>query len=239
MPALRQQQTAQWAATLTPPVLRQVDEQTLAALAAVAQARNYPGFQSVESTGWGVLAAPRFFGRAAMVASLERTRTDGPWGVSPQFVPHRSLHSLSGLLSLGLKTQGPNLGIGGGPDGETEALLTALIWLHANHVPGVWVVLTGWYPEPTLSPQGQPQSDTICHAAALALSQERGVGMLQMRIGGSGTTDSACPSAAGHFSVESVYQALAQTAPGAAACSWQLTCGSATLDWPVGEEAHG
>jgi hypothetical protein len=117
-----------------------------------------------------VLTAPRFIGRAAHAAALERMRIDGPWGVSPQFVAHRSLHSVPGLLSLALRSHGLNLGVGGAPGAEAEVLLTASVYLHAERVPGIWVVLTGWQPEPIPSPLGEIPPESVCRGVALALT---------------------------------------------------------------------
>src|SRR5262249_6770324 len=126
---------------------------------------------------WGVLAAPRFLGRACLAQALQRFALEGAWGVSPHLIPHRSLHSVSGTVSQALGIHGPNFGVGGGPDSAAEGLLAAAALVAEQRVPGVWLVLTGWDPEPVLdspgmpSPNGHPrEADSSCLAAALALT---------------------------------------------------------------------
>lgn len=170
LPTFRQQLAQMWAGTLSVPLFRQADDQTILGLAALSRALEAADLRADSFTEWGVLGAPRFFGRAAHAASLERSKADGPWGVSPHFVPHRSLHSLPGMVSLALRARGPNLGVGGGPGGETEALLTAATLLQGGHLPGVWVIFTGFDPEPVPTPQGEIPGDSVCRAAALALT---------------------------------------------------------------------
>jgi hypothetical protein len=122
--------------------LKHADEQTVAGLCAVYQAIDKGGLQETCFRDWGVAAAPRFLGRPAMAAALQRFAVEGAWGVSPHLIPHRSLHSLSGTVSQALKIHGPNFGVGGGPGATTEALLAATALLIGKQLPGVWVVLT-------------------------------------------------------------------------------------------------
>lgn len=127
---------------LPAPLLKHADEQTVAGLCAVYQAIAKSRLQPDCFCDWGVVAAPRFLGRPTMAAALQRFFTEGAWGVSPHLIPHRSLHSISGTVSQALKIHGPNFGVGGGPDGHTEALLAATALLERKQLPGVWVVLT-------------------------------------------------------------------------------------------------
>ena len=159
--------------------LKHTDEQTLVGLAAVFQAiRDYHLLDTC-FTEWGVLAAPRFLGRACLAVALQRFALEGAWGVSPHLIPHRSLHSLSGTVSQALGIHGPNFGVGGGPDSASEVLLAAAALLAEGQVPGVWVVLTGWDPEPVLdgpniSANGELRpADSAYVGAALALLPER------------------------------------------------------------------
>jgi hypothetical protein len=149
--------------------LKHADEQTVAGLAAVFQAVHDHGLRETDFTAWGVLAAPRFLGRAAMAASLHRFRAEGAWGVSPHMIPHRSLHALSGTVSQALRIHGPNLGAGGGPGGVAEALLTAVPFLGCNRLPGVWLVLTALDPEQCPDDGGHPLPGSRAVGLALAL----------------------------------------------------------------------
>jgi hypothetical protein len=158
-----------WTA-IQPATLRYSDEQTIAAVAAVCQA-----LQAMDADDrgtfeeWGILAAPRFLGRANVVLALNRFRAEGVWGVSPHLIPHFALHSQAGTLSLVLGTHGPNLGLGGGTHAAAEGLLTALSWLRSGHVPGVWLALTGWWPEYQPDSEGKPVGPAECVAMVLAL----------------------------------------------------------------------
>ncbi len=155
--------------------LKHADEQTLVGLAAVFQSLRDYHLLDTCFTEWGVLAAPRFLGRACLAVALQRFALEGAWGVSPHLIPHRSLHSLSGTVSQALGIHGPNFGVGGGPDSASEVLLAAAALLAEGQVPGVWVVLTGCDPEPVLdgpniSANGKLRpADSAYVGAALAL----------------------------------------------------------------------
>lgn len=148
--------------------LKHADEQTVAGLSAVFQAIDKSGLHSTCFRDWGVVAAPRFLGRPAMAAALQRFAAEGAWGVSPHLIPHRSLHSMSGTVSQALKIYGPNFGVGGGPGGPIEALLAAMALLERKRLPGVWVVLTCLDPE--LPPDASEHPIPGIHAIGLALA---------------------------------------------------------------------
>ena len=126
-----------------PSLLRHADEQTVAGVAAVFKAILGVGLDPEDFRHWAVLAAPRYFGRAAFERAFPTFQAEGAWGVSPHLIPAHSLHSPSGTLSQALKAQGPNLGIGGTPASVRESLLVASTWLMTGTVEGVWVVMTG------------------------------------------------------------------------------------------------
>jgi hypothetical protein len=130
-----------------------------------------------------VVAAPRFLGRATLTTALQRFAAEGAWGISPHLIPHRSLHAVSGTISQALQIHGPNFGVGGGPGAEVEAMLTGAALLSAGEVPGVWVVLTGWHPEPAPDRKGQVAAHCVCQGLALALVAPRpGVAGRRLRI---------------------------------------------------------
>src|SRR5262249_3067255 len=147
--------------------------QTVAGLAAVLAAARGPGLGGVCFRDWAVLAAPHFFGRSCMAASLERYRAEGAWGVSPHIIPHRSLHSLSGTVSQALQIQGPNFGVGGGGGGTAEALLAAAALLAHGRAPGAWVVVTAVQPDLALTAEGGYAPGSVCVGLALALAPAR------------------------------------------------------------------
>jgi hypothetical protein len=71
---------------------------------------------------------------------------------------------------------GPSFGAGGGPDSLAEGLLAAMT-LHAQErLPGVWVVMSEYSPEP-----GTTDAAAECHAVALALRPAKAAGA-RMRL---------------------------------------------------------
>jgi hypothetical protein len=181
--------------------LKHADEQTVVGLAAVYQAIHDHALAAAAGStpfaGWAVLAAPRFLGRPTLVGALQRFVAEGAWGVSPHLIPHRSLHSISGTVSLALKIQGPNFGVGGGPGAAAEALLAAAAVLECRRAPGVWVVLTGMDPEEPPQDTGQPAPGACFAALALALTPSRpGSAAIRLRIVG-GAAGAARGSPAG------------------------------------------
>jgi hypothetical protein len=168
---------------LPPSFLKHADEQTVAGLAAVYKAIQVAGLQTTRFHDWGVVAAPRFLGRPAMAAALQRFQAEGAWGVSPHLIPHRSLHAVSGTISQALKIHGPNFGVGGGPGGPAEALVTAAAMLEGQKLPGVWVVLTCLDPERGPDEMGRPATGTLCIGLALALAPLRADGSrIRLRV---------------------------------------------------------
>ncbi|HYT90948.1 MAG TPA: hypothetical protein VEL76_19715 [Gemmataceae bacterium] len=159
---------------LAPAFLKNADEQTVAAVAAVFQAIRDYKLERECFTDWGAIAAPRFLGRATMSQVLHRFQQEGAWGISPHHIPHRSLHAVSGTISQALTLHGPNFGVGGGPGADGEAMLIAAGLLAQRAVPGLWVVMSGHTPEmlpadPNTPPTPPPDPAPICSVVALAL----------------------------------------------------------------------
>jgi hypothetical protein len=213
-----------------PPVslLKHADEQTVVGLEAVSRAIHDHGLESTAFTQWGVIASPRFLGRAALALALARYGAEGAWGISPHLIPHRSLHALSGTVSQALKIHGPNYGVGGGSDGAAEALMAASALLASRELPGVWVILTGFDPElvppdPLDANAAAPVTD--CVAVALALMPpERGQRGVCLTVG---AVDADTPGRP-EFSLENLADALGR---GESAMQWGLRCGG----WAVWE----
>ena len=149
--------------------LKNADEQTVLALAALGRALKTLGRPVVSYENWGVIAAANLFGRAGMAQGLLNFRKDGAWGISPHLIPHHSLHAISGTISQALHIHGPNFGIGGGPNAVAEALLVAATLLSDDTLPGLWVVLSGHEPESIPTATGAGAQSTGL-AAALALT---------------------------------------------------------------------
>jgi hypothetical protein len=212
---------------------KHADEQTVAGFAALAQANQVAELADCDYTDWGVVAAPRFLGRAALAVALTRFAAEGAWGISPHLIPHRSLHALSGTVSQALKIHGPNFGVGGGPDGAAEALLAAGALLADQQLPGVWVLLTGFDPElvptdPADASIAQPATE--CVAVALALmpptDRDRGVFLTIDAADAENDGTSDWPT----FSLENLAATLCA---GPTEASWQLGCGG----WAIWDDS--
>ncbi|MCI0460581.1 MAG: hypothetical protein L0Z62_26810 [Gemmataceae bacterium] len=226
LPELRKAAHPSTGEPLAPTLLKNADEQTVAGLAAVSEAVRASGLRGHELSGWGVVAAPRFLGRSVMGHVLHRFREEGAWGISPHIIPHRSLHAVSGTVSQILKLHGPNIGVGGGPGAESEALLTAAALLSDGMLPGVWVILTGHDPEPIPEDPAIPGlpspllcAPPVCVAVALGLAQAPPAeGRLRLTVG-MGTPVEAAPRP--ELTLTSLQEALAGGGEGA----WRLSCG--------------
>ena len=148
--------------------LRHADEQTLTALAAVREAwtqyETLPDFDR-----WGVVCSSRYLGRSAFADSLTKFAAEGPWNVSVQVVPNRSLHSPASMIGLGLGCHGPCVGVGGGLDGETDAWLTAMTLLQEKKLPGILLVFTGWDADEKVDLEGRQLNQPQCTSLVLAL----------------------------------------------------------------------
>jgi hypothetical protein len=210
--------------------LKHADEQTVTGLAAVLRALQDHGLSETGFTDWAILGAPRYLGRHALAVALQRYKLEGCWGISPHLIPHRSLHAVSGTISQALAIHGPNFGVSGGYHAADEGLLVAATLLSSGTVPGVWLVMTGYHPEPIpekpaeLSSDGalQPAVGQVCRAVALALTVSRpGSQHLKLHLKGAPVEPEAT-GARTLFYFESLLEALAERDP---AGSWQLHCG--------------
>jgi hypothetical protein len=153
-----------------PSLLRQAEDQTIVSLAAVRGSLERLHDHGPERlSSWGILAATRFLGRSVLAQTIAGFHTEGVWSVSPHLIPHVTLHSPAGAISLAMGIHGPNLGIGGGPGAVFEGFLTALTWIGSGMVPGLWLVISGWSPDFVPNPRGEPIADCECQALALAL----------------------------------------------------------------------
>jgi hypothetical protein len=239
-PALRQAPGRPVGEPLAASFMKHLDEQTVAALAAVSHAVHDHALVGTDFTDWAILGAPRYLGRQALAVALQRYQLEGAWGISPHLIPHRSLHSVSGTVSQVLKVHGPNFGVSGGLHAADEALLTGATLLAGDHLPGVWLVLTGYNPEPVPEkadappPNGHPRPAPICRAVALALvANQPGSGFRQLHVcpgpvdnGRAGLKDRGRP----WFCFEDLATALRDPTP---ARAWRLHCGGTVeVKWP-------
>jgi hypothetical protein len=157
-------------------LVKHADDQTIVALAVTFRAIERHQLAGTDFQDWCVLASPRYLGRSSLAASLQRYETEGAWGVSPHLIPHRSMHAVSGSISQALGIHGPNLGVGGGPNGAAEIFMAAAALLADKKLPGLWVIITGFDPEPQLDDlrrqplNGQFKTRIRCNGLAMALT---------------------------------------------------------------------
>lgn len=164
---LRDAPSGRLAAKIPPRFLRYADEQSVVGLAAVLRAVD-DHLDDPALDDWGVLAAPRFPGRAVGAAAFARFLRGGGPSISPHIIPQQSLHSVASAISVALGMHGPTFGIGGGPEGLAEGLATAAAL--ADSAPGLWLVATGWDPEVIPDGRGAILDKTaVCTGVALAL----------------------------------------------------------------------
>ncbi|MFO0908839.1 MAG: hypothetical protein U0794_10855 [Isosphaeraceae bacterium] len=155
---------------IAPSLLKHADSQTLLGLSAVLDAIARAGWGDRSFEDWGVVAAPRFLGRFVLAAAIERFQQMGPLSVSPLLTATLSLHAVAGSLSLALKAHGLHYGVGGGCGHVAEGLMAALAAGQERGVAGVWLVATGFSPEPIPDTAGQSTTDSTGYAVALALN---------------------------------------------------------------------
>jgi hypothetical protein len=234
LPSLRQKPGLFLGAPLPPSSLKHSDDQTIAGLVAVSRAIENHGLNHVNFSRWGVIAAPRYLGRATLAVALARFATEGAWGISPHLIPHRSLHALSGTISQVLKIQGPNYGVGGGADSAAEALLAGSALLADGEAPGLWLVLTGFNPElvpanPMAEEAPLPSADCIAVALALVPAEKQQLGLcLSVGVGETGDPDLEGQLL---FSLEDFAAAISN---GAMSAQWRLRNGG----WVMWEHAE-
>ena len=163
--------------------LKHAEDQTILALRTILAALEAQGWQERSFADWGVIAAPNLFGRVSTALTIQRYKQEGAWGVSPHLIPHQSLHGMSGTISQALKINGPNFGVGGGPNASPDAFLLAAALLADGQLPGLWVVLTGYETE-WIPAANESIPAPMCEAVALALTPtEKGCAGLHLAIG--------------------------------------------------------
>lgn len=214
-------------------LLRHCDEQTLAALVAVRDAVEQLETPPENFHGWGVVFSSRYLGRSAFAQALNKFAIDGPWNVSVQVVPNRSLHSPASMVGLALGCHGPCIGVGGGLDGEPDAWLTATSLLDQQSLPGMWLVFSGWDPDKQIDLDGIPLQDTRCTSLALALqpvSDAQNAARLRIVYDPQAPTVLQVPAAT---TAMSLFENFVSSAPDAAQLTAPLGGGlCAVVDWP-------
>jgi hypothetical protein len=211
--AMRKQPPAGFPPKLSPLFLKHSDEQTLAALSAVYRAKADFGLDGEDFGPWAAVSISRYLGRGAFASLVDRYKVDGAWGVSVQVIPHRTAHSVSGTISLGLGMHGPCIGANGGADGENTGLLALPCIMQERQWRGVWLVCSNWSPEVAVDPKGQVISDSACLATALALvhaDHPNPLGHVRFEP----MVQGHCDSSAGHALADCACQRHATAKPG-------------------------
>lgn len=130
--------------TISVAILKQVDELTMISLEALRQAILKFGITAEHQVGWGVVANPSRLGRSRMFDAIVKFREQGAWSVTPHFIPHSLLHSMSGLLSQALGITGPNMGVGGVPDSQEDLCVSMASWIAGRDTTGGWLIWAEW-----------------------------------------------------------------------------------------------
>jgi hypothetical protein len=212
---------------ISPTFLKHADEQTVVSVAALFQAIERHGLADTCFTDWAVLSAPRYLGRITTSQAILRFAAEGAWGISPHLIPHRTLHAISGTISQALQIHGPNLGVGGGPEAALEVMRVAAAFLADPDLPGIWVVMSGWNPEPnphslpTAQAASSPSTNGYhlvaqCQAVALALSARPHAGhelSLEFQLTSHGSNGHLPKQPLTPFCLESLLGALDSTSP--------------------------
>jgi hypothetical protein len=157
---------------LSPQLLRHSDEQTLASLVAISEAIRSANMTQSDFSDWAIVSTSRNLGRSAFAAVIDKYRDEGPWGVSVHVIPHCTAHSVAGTISLALQSHGPCIGAGVGDDLEIDALLSTACILRRPDWFGAWIVFSAWSPELSIDTTSRPTSDSMCLAAAIAVTRE-------------------------------------------------------------------
>jgi hypothetical protein len=172
MAAIRKDSLPGLPTRLSPQLLRHSDEQTLTALVALSTAMKSISMASKSFADWAIVSSSCNLGRSAFAKVIDKYKSEGPWGVSVQVIPHCTAHAVAGTISLALDSHGPCIGAGGAVDGGIEALLSAASVLRQSNWCGAWIVVSAWSPEPAIDATGRPESDSICSAAAIAVTRQ-------------------------------------------------------------------
>jgi hypothetical protein len=157
---------------LSPQLLRYSDEQTLASLVAISEAIRSANMTNNDFHDWAIVSSSRSLGRTAFAGVIDKYQDEGPWGVSVHVIPHCTSHSVAGTVSLALQSHGPCLGAGVAGNDELDALLAAACILRQPDWFGAWIVFSAWSPELEIDKAGRPVSESLCLAAAIAVTRD-------------------------------------------------------------------
>jgi hypothetical protein len=152
---------------------RYSDELSIVGLEAQLRAIRKAGWKPADLSDWGVASAPRYPGRLSAAKVLYRFAARGPLAASPFVISHNSLHSGAGEISLALHIHGPTFGVGGGTSHVADGFLAGWSALSDGRLPGVWIVLAAWDPEPAPDTEGVYAGDPVCRGIALAVRPVR------------------------------------------------------------------
>lgn len=164
-------------------LVRQSDELTLTAIAAMNRSIEDAGWSDRSFANWGVVASARSFGRVRFDTLLGRFRKMGAQARLPVAVPHLSLHAIASTLSVAFGVNGPSFGVSGRDSQVGEALLAGIGLIEREDVEGVWIVLADFDPEPRFDDGGIAADDVTAQAVALAVCRDSGAMELTLKPG--------------------------------------------------------
>jgi hypothetical protein len=152
------------------PHLKLADEQTVLAFAAVVNAMERGRLSPTGFGDWGILAGPRYFGRARVAQIIARFQKQGARSVAPLGIPTLSQHAIASTIGLIFGSHGPVFGVSGNPGQWPEVILDAMSMLAIHDCEGIWAVTTGFEPEPTPDLTGQVVGPTAGIGIAFAIT---------------------------------------------------------------------
>jgi hypothetical protein len=165
--AIRAESLPHLPARFSSPLVRNSDAATLAALVALSNATKSIAMASKDFRNWAIVSSPNIGGEAFSDLS-GNLQSDWAWGVSAQAARQRTARAMAGTIRHAIGSHGPCVGDG---DGELSALFSAASVLRQPGWFGAWVVFTTGLPELPHGFACRHNSDSVCLAAAVAVTR--------------------------------------------------------------------
>jgi hypothetical protein len=168
--AIRAQSLPNLPARFSSQLVRNSDAATFAALVALSNATKSIAMASKDFRNWAIVSSSQSSGGGGGALSdlSGNFQGDWPWRVSAEAAAHRTAHAVADTIRTAIGSHGPCIGA---RDGELSALFSAASVLRQPGWCGAWVVFTTGLPELTSGTALRRNSDSVCLAAALAVTR--------------------------------------------------------------------